>query len=58
MNVKTTDKEKCIKGLRNAIKGLNEANNYIYVHDKTGHKKIKKIMELIYKLEEQLKWIE
>ena len=55
MLVKTTDKEKVVQGLRDAIKGLNNANNYIYAHDKSGHKKIKKICEMIWKLEEQLK---
>ena len=55
MNVKTTDKEKATQGLRDAVKGLNDANNYIYAHDKSGHKKIKKICEIIWKLEEQFK---
>ena len=54
MNVKTTDKEAVLEGLKEAIKGLNMANNYIFSHDKTGHKKIKKIMNLIWQLEEQL----
>lgn len=55
MNVKTTDIQECIKGLKKSIEGLNHANNYIYAHDKTGHKKIKNIMNLIWKLEGQLK---
>lgn len=53
--VETTDKEKVIQGLSEAIKGLNNANNYIYAHDKSGHKKVRKFVEMIWKLEGQLK---